>query len=152
MAGQSSIIRQTREALQRAGWIVAYVCIPNTAHVGVVPIPTPEGVSRQRYPDIVCMKGEITRLVEVEMRLNENVARDILLRFTEMNAALRRPERWELWRTQVARECGVKMPERFVPRFDLILCSAVGVEDSGPLRLLEENGIHVCVDPKLIPP
>ncbi|TON15434.1 hypothetical protein CGH61_24080, partial [Vibrio parahaemolyticus] len=65
MAKQGNVTKEYASFLSRNGWTVVYVCIPNTVHIGVVPIPTINGASKQRYPDIVAIKDEQLLIVEV---------------------------------------------------------------------------------------
>jgi len=112
MAGQGKVTLAVAASLEHEAWSVAYVCIPNTPHVGVVAIPTKQGTSRQRYPDIVAVKDGVLALVEVEMTLTGSVADDIVERFREMRAALQDRETYAMWSEAVSRSCSVDLPTR----------------------------------------
>lgn len=88
MAKQGKVTRDYANTLKSNGWNIAYTCIPNTVHIGVVPIPTSKSSSSQRYPDIVAYKDGVLLLVEIEVTLNKSICDDISLRFSEMNESL----------------------------------------------------------------
>ena len=111
MAGQGKFIQRVAQALKADGWEVAYVCVPNTPHIGAVAIPTKHGCSRQRYPDIVAATGGILAVIEVEMSFSRGVATDIIERFGEMRMSLSEPSTYAMWRDAVRRECAVELPE-----------------------------------------
>ncbi|MCI0565157.1 MAG: hypothetical protein MN733_42365, partial [Nitrososphaera sp.] len=135
--------------LNTNGWTIVYVCVPNTPHVNVVPIPIASG-SKQRYPDIVAFRGQITKLVEVEMKLNSNVAENIQIRFDEAVAALSDQHAWENWRQHIHRVTGLLLPHRFVPECDLVLCKPPGPKQSKLVAALQEASINVVVPDKSI--
>lgn len=122
---QGEVTRAVSRLLQAAGWRVVYSCVPNTPHIGVIPIPTPSGSARQRYPDILATDGEVVRLVEIEPRLTRGVATNIIERLGEQVTALSGDEVWEPWRRHVERSHGVLMPPHFVPRADLVICEGL---------------------------
>ena len=122
MAGQGATIREVAACLREAGWTILFVCVPNTPHVGVIPIPT-SGIARQRYTDIVAVRGSTIRLVEVEISLNERVAEDIAARLSEQRSALQRPATWLEWSSRVRASTGAALPT--TPEFE---CSLVVIK------------------------
>ncbi len=137
MAGQGVTTQMISHRLVDQGWSIVYTCIPNTPHVLVVPITIYGGSSKQRYPDIVAYRNNITKLIEVEVRLNEDVARDIRLRFNEMCDTLLDKRNWELWRAQILKVTTLSMPLEFIPSCDLVICSTI---DPGLQNLVEYLG------------
>ncbi|HCG5907771.1 TPA: hypothetical protein N2898_003778 [Vibrio parahaemolyticus] len=111
MAKQGNVTKEYASFLSRNGWTVVYVCIPNTVHIGVVPIPTINGASKQRYPDIVAIKDEQLLIVEVEVSLNINVYEDISLRFFEMRASLSNAALFLSWIRMIKHTTGLDIPE-----------------------------------------
>ena len=83
MSGQGSTTLEIGDRLRKNGWNIVFLCIPNTAHLKVIPIPTQRGGSKQRYPDIVAYRDGVTRFIEVEMNLNQSVANDLIERFSD---------------------------------------------------------------------
>lgn len=145
MAGQGKVTLSVASELEVAGWEVAYVCVPNTPHVGAVAIPTKHGSSRQRYPDIVAGSGAVLAVVEVEMSLSPSVATDIIERFREMRVSLSHRPTYEMWRDAVRRECAVDLPE--LPELSCCLVTTrpwrASLEDE--VQRLRGEGIWVCV-------
>ncbi len=90
MAGQGATIGLIAEALESNGWTVVFVCVPNTPHIGVVPIPIEGGSSNQRYPDVLSFRDGVLRLTEVEITLSEDVVEKTILRFDEQITALKK--------------------------------------------------------------
>jgi hypothetical protein len=125
MAGQGATTKAASIALTEAGWTVAYVCLPNTPHIGVVPIPTSHGVSRQRYPDILAFKGDTIRLVEVEQFLSDAVVEDISLRFREMRTSLSDHIVYKSWKDHIERSFNYALPDKPHILCDLLLCRAI---------------------------
>src|SRR5690242_13591863 len=68
MPGQGEVVQSIVHTLTANGWRVAFSCLPNTAHVNVVPIPLRHRTAKQRYPDIVATNEVLVRLIEVEMQ------------------------------------------------------------------------------------
>ncbi len=120
------------------------MCVPNTAHTGVVPIPTAAGSGRQRYPDLLAIRGDVTLLVEVEPALLTSVAEHTVERFGEQVAALRDHEVWCTWREHVETIHSVTMPLRFTPRTVLVVCSPVSRVQRRHVATLEALGVEVC--------
>lgn len=109
MGTQGGTIAAIACALETARWQIVFKCVPNRAHVGVVPIPVTGG-AKQRYPDIVASRGQVLRLIEVEPVLSEVVANDIVERFTQQREALAIPALWELWRERIRTIAGIALP------------------------------------------
>ena len=126
MAGQGKTTREYAAQLSKEGWSILYVCIPNTPHVKVVPIPTSHGVSKQRYPDIAAVRNDRLLLTEVEMNLTEAVVQDIVLRFDEMQQSLMSPELYSLWSKKVEMVSKHKMPP--VPMIETRLKIVNGID------------------------
>lgn len=143
MAGQGAITRAVADLLRQNAWQVVFTCIPNTPHLNVVPIPTAQGVSKQRYPDILAYRDTITKLVEVEITLNEFVAQDIETRFGEMVRALKTPEVWKLWREKIRNDTGHDLPDVFIPQCDLVLCRKLKFTDAPLIEALRRASISV---------
>lgn len=110
MAGQGAAIREIATWLKHNKWIILFVCVPNTPHLGVIPIPT-DGVAKQRYPDIAAIKGSTLKLIEVEITVNDSVAEDIAGRLSQQRIALQRPNTWREWSSRVAASGGYKLPD-----------------------------------------
>lgn len=143
MAGQGAVTRAVADLLRQNAWQVVFTCIPNTPHLNVVPIPTAHGVSKQRYPDILAYRGAVTKLVEVEITLNDFVAHDIETRFGEMVGALNNPEVWKLWREKIRNDTGHTLPDIFTPQCDLVICKKLKTADSPLVEALSRASINV---------
>lgn len=142
MAGQGATIREVAAALREAGWNVLFICVPNTPHVGVIPIPT-SGIARQRYTDIVASKGSTIRLVEVEVSLNEGIAEDIATRLSEQRSALQRPTTWQEWSARVTASTGTSLPIK--PDIECLLVVIKNFQGSinRPEQLLRDAGVQL---------
>jgi hypothetical protein len=125
MKSQGEAIRHVIQELGTAGWTVVFYSMPNTAHSGVVPIPTVLPGARQRYPDVVATKGGLLLLAEIEPRLTSQVELEIQSRFLDHDAALQDQAIWHSWRSRVAAVTGLPMPDYFVPRHQLVVCQRV---------------------------
>lgn len=112
-----------KSQLLAAGWHVVYACVPNTAHLGVIPIPSSGPRSRQRYPDIVAVRGGVTRLIEIEPRLTRAVLSDIAGRFDDHVDALTTSSVWTTWCESIDKRNAFLMPEVFRPQLDLVVIS-----------------------------
>jgi hypothetical protein len=143
MSNQGDVIRITKQGLKEKGWNVVYTCIPNTPHVGVIPIPTPQGSSEQRYPDIVATTGPVVRIVEVEINLTEQVVLDIRTRFSEMTSALTNSSVRSQWRKNISNSSGLTVVEDFRIEKDLVVCLENIPDDSPLVRDLHSSGIDV---------
>lgn len=137
MAGQGSTIRSVAGRLHDAGWTVLFVCVPNTPHVGVVPIPT-TGAGRQRYTDIVATRGAVVRLIEVELSLSDAVAEDIAERLSEQRAALRAPATWVEWSARVTAATGGVLPTVPIIECELIVVNKPRRLSLGAKQLLAQ--------------
>jgi hypothetical protein len=143
MAGQGKTTRLYATRLTDEGWKVLFICIPNSPHVGVVPIPTSHGVSKQRYPDIAALKNDQLLLVEVEMGLSDAVSQDIVLRFNEMRQALGNPALYRSWSQRVGLVSGHEMP--LTPRIEsrLLLVNGFDERSINFVKSLELHNISV---------
>lgn len=146
MAGQGKTTRLYASILREEGWEVIYTCIPNSPHVGVVPIPTSHGVSKQRYPDILAIKHNQILLVEVEMTLTNAVSQDISLRFYEMNKSLKNTDIYRGWSRAVEISSNVTMPITPDIEMRLKLVNGSNVESSPFLEILSQQNITLVFD------
>jgi hypothetical protein len=121
MAGQGAITQAYAANLEKQGWQIVYTCIPNTPHVSVIAIPI-GGSSKQCYPDILAFADNITKLVEVEIRLTQVIAAKITAKFAEILSAL--SPGWKTFRGHVKLVNGVSLPESFCPSCELIICGS----------------------------
>lgn len=119
-----------------------YTCIPNSAHVGVVPIPTSHGVSKQRYPDIAALKQDRLLFVEVELALSETVVTDIILRFKEMRQALNNPKVYTDWANKIADLTKLRVPPNPTVETLLVIVNQRPA-DRIFLDVLNVNGVDV---------
>jgi len=124
--------------------------VPNTPHLNVVAIPT-TGTSRQRYPDIVSVRGTELRLIEVEVRLADHVAADIIERFGEMRHALTDPAVFRQWREAVQRECGVAIPGEVTIVCELVTCQPIRETAQERVDELSAADITVGSAPDFVP-
>lgn len=146
MPGQGAVTISIANAIrQNQKWHLVYSCVPNTTHLGVVPIPTPMAVGNQRYPDVVAVNKEIVWLIEVEIRLTMKVARDIQHRFAEMKSALSQEPIWKTWRNQVERVAGLVMPTEFSSRTTLVICTGNPGALVDEIRFLDSNSIETLL-------
>jgi len=122
MAGQGKTTRHVASVLTASGWTVVYVCLPNCAHAGVVPIPTPGGTNCQRYPDVLSVCGKVLRLTEVEVAFTEQVARKAVERFNEQCSGLASPAVYPAFRNRVLALTGVQLPESPDVLCELVIC------------------------------
>ncbi len=141
--GQGQAIRAAAARLKDAEWMIVFVCVPNTAHVNVVPIPTKSGASKQRYPDVVAYKGTVTRFIEVEMVLNEHVAKNIVERFSDITDSLSPLTSWKTWRDHVLHQTGHNLPHEFNPKYDLVICGPMSRDVQALTHSLSIEGICV---------
>jgi hypothetical protein len=148
--GQGDTIRAVAAQLKSEGWSVHFVCVPNTPHVGVIPIPCNGASAKQRYPDVLASNDRTTKFVEVEPGLNENSATDLETRFSEMLAALNDPPTWQLWRDHVVATSKKPMPQTFLPECDLVICTKGGLSPTLVTRL-QQKGIRVLPTSKYTP-
>lgn len=125
MAGQGSTISRIASLLRVGQWEVVFVCIPNTPHIGVVPIPTNGAATAQRYPDILAVKGDCLKLIEVEMVFSADVGKKAVERFSEQRDALASQALYHEWKARVLELTGVSLPSN--PRIicELVLLAAV---------------------------
>lgn len=145
MATQGTFTRNLAISLSADQWVIAYTCIPNTPHLKAVPIPIIKGSSKQRYPDIVAIRGNNLLLVEVELTLTDNIAQDIMTRFLEMRTALGNTDIWKSWRQHVNDTCGVSIPQVVVLKCVLYICSSLSEKHRYNLELLKNMSIDVDV-------
>jgi len=143
MAGQGKTTREYAAQLSNDGWSILYICIPNTPHVKVVPIPTSHGVSKQRYPDIAAVSNDHLLLAEVEMNLNGAVAQDIILRFVEMRQSLMNLELYSMWSKKVETVSKHKMPPIPVIETRLKIVNGVDQRSIDLAHQLQSQGIII---------
>lgn len=143
MAGQAKTTKEYAKRLNAAGWNILFVCIPNSVHVGVVPIMTSHGVSKQRYPDIAAMMGNSILLVEVEMSLTNAVADDIVLRFAEMREGLSSSEVYRAWSSKLEIITGLKMPESPDLEVQLLLVNGISEKTAALVHRLNQARIPI---------
>ncbi|WP_419210338.1 hypothetical protein ABRP32_01085 [Providencia manganoxydans] len=143
MAGQGKTTRLYASLLRDEGWEVIYTCIPNCPHVRVIPIPTSHGVSKQRYPDILALKGNRILLVEVEISLTNSVAKDISLRFYEMQKSLKNTRIYQAWSRAIEISSNIIMPVAPDIEMRLKLVNGLNVESSPLLEILNEQNITI---------
>lgn len=136
MISQGMAIRHVVEVLQENQWAVAFFSMPNTAHTGVVPIPTVTPGARQRYPDVVATKDDVLLLAEIEPRLTPAVRREITRRFTHHDEALSDTPTWRRWSSRVFTATGVRLPEDFLPRHQLVVCQSVDPELAENMQII----------------
>lgn len=146
MAGQGATIRRIASLLRQNDWSVVYVCIPNSPHVGVVPIPTPNGATEQRYPDILAFKGHVVKLIEVEIAMDQDTAQHTIERFAEQCRSLRSPALYSSWRARVHELTGYALPTEPDIKCELITCSALAARFGSHSARLIEAGISVCAE------
>lgn len=143
MAGQGKTTREYAKQLINEGWNVLYICIPNTPHVRVVPIPTSHGVSKQRYPDIAAEKDGYLLLVEIEMNLTEAVVQDISLRFNEMRHSLINPDLYRAWSNSVESVSKHKMPASPIIETRLKIVNGITRKSTNLVYQLQSQGISI---------
>lgn len=143
MAGQGKTTRGYAEKLRQDGWNILFLCIPNSVHAGVVPIMTSHGVSKQRYPDIAALNGNIILLVEVEMALTDAITEDIALRFREMRYSLSNPEIYRAWASKIETATGLDMPCNPVIETRLLIVNGLSSKVSTLVNYLGASHISV---------
>ena len=149
MSGQGATTVSVREALLEHGWQVFFTCLPNAAHVNVVPIPVRGGSSRQRYPDILASRNEITLLVEVEVSLTEAVVENAILRFGEQLSALSDPRTWTMYKAKIGGICGFELPAQFLGIAALVTCKPISPRCDRLVSELARAEILVCTASRL---
>lgn len=151
MAGQGSTTIAYAASLRKEGWRVVYTCIPNTPHVGVVAISI--GAScKQHYPDILAFKGEITKIVEVEVQLTAGVAHKIRERFKEIGKAFQELNGWNNFRQHVQETTGIQLPELFVPVYELLICTNGRKSSEALVNQLSSENVRVVTGTNLVDP
>lgn len=143
MAGQGKTTKDYAKTLRQGGWDILFLCIPNTAHLRVVPIVTSHGVSKQRYPDIAALSGNTILLVEVEMALTEAITADILLRFREMREGLSNPVIYSEWASKVKKATGIGMPLTPALETRLVIVNGINSKVHPLVNQLTANYISV---------
>jgi hypothetical protein len=143
MSGQSKIIKSYARYLVSKGWVIAFMCIPNTVHFGVVPIPIIQGSSKQRYPDIVAFKDNQLLITEVEMALNDSVFEDICLRFFEMEQSLNNKNNFDSWIQKVDNIVNFKVPLVNSIVKELVVVKATDIKMDFYNKKLSEVGINL---------
>jgi len=151
LSGQGVSIKHIAEKLKGANWNVVYVCVPNTPHVGVVPISTGAGVTAQRYPDILSTKDDVIRLTEVEISLNENVAMKAIERFLEQRSTLLKPIYYTDFGSRVKELTGIILPQKPIIICELITCKNISIKANVFCQLLLANNINVMNEHEYIP-
>jgi len=102
MSGQSCGTKNIVSLLEKEGWNIIFKCLPNTPHLGVIPIPVSTGTSLQRYPDICATKNKIIKLIEVEIKDSLKVRLKTEERFVEQTKSLNNKEIFQKWRKRVS--------------------------------------------------
>jgi hypothetical protein len=143
VAGQGATTKRAAATLRDSGWQVVYTCVPNTPHLGVVPISTRTGVTAQRYPDILSTHGNVIRLSEVEMSLTEDVATKAIERFGEQRSALSTPEVYADLRSRVLELTGIELPKTPTVVCELVICAKLDNRNRGMVAELDRHGILV---------
>lgn len=151
MAGQASTTIAIADILLRTGWTVVFRCIPNSPHIGVVPIPIQRGSAKQRYPDILSFRDHILRLTEVEIALTDNIADKIIERFDEQRAALLSPVTWVAWTARVRSLTGHLLPADCQLSCELVVCKPIGTRHVHCIPRLSRRGIAVHLPSTYIP-
>lgn len=146
MAGQGKTTRQYAKSLKEEGWEIVYTCIPNTVHLGVIPIQTIDGASKQRYPDIVAYRENSLLLVEVEISINLNVYEDIKLRFKEMTETLSHEDKFLEWREKIQEVHGIHIQSDSEILRRLVLLKSPNKINSKHIDKLENLNINVFVN------
>lgn len=123
MAGQGQVIRDIASLLKAEDWDVIFVCIPNSAHEGVVPIPTLKGSTKQRYPDILSCRKNILRLTEVEISLSASIAKKAIERFSDMSGSLSSKDSYLAWSQRVLGLTGKQLPVEPNIICELVVCT-----------------------------
>jgi hypothetical protein len=144
MPGQGKVTKQVVSTLFDSGWTVLFSCIPNTPHVGVVPITVFKGTSRQRYPDVAATRNGKIWLIEVEMHIDAGVASDIRTRFREMRDSLQDGEIYRKWRGAIFNRTQVELPDKPVILLSLVVCSVLNPASNELVRSLDAEQISVC--------
>ena len=143
MASQGKVTRAISAQLAASGWRVVFVCVPNSPHVGVIPIPTIRGAGKQRYPDVFAIRGDSLRLVEVELVLTDSVAQDIVLRFGEMTSSINNPTIYGPWKAHVERSHSLKLPSQPTLDCNLVLCRPLNEANPILVSHLLNSGVSV---------
>ncbi|GGO67265.1 hypothetical protein [Bowmanella pacifica] len=142
MAGQGNITKKYANYLEKLGWNIVYKCIPNSVHVGVVPIPILNGSSKQRYPDIVALKMNTILLVEVEINLTDSVSEDIILRFDEMRESLLDNNNWRDWTSKISKNSGLDLSSVSNIDCELILVKKISSRHQNKITKLRDKSIN----------
>ncbi len=143
MAGQGVTISAIANALEDSGWTVVFVCVPNTPHIGVVPIPIEGGSSNQRYPDVLSFKDGVLRLTEVEITLSEDVVQKTIVRFDEQVRALKTNTIWLSWSDRVLSLTGHHLPLMCTIVPELVICKNIRPSQANLIDRLASAGISV---------
>ena len=143
LASQAATTRLIAKILGENGWTVVFTCIPNTPHIGVVPIPTKNASSAQRYPDILSFRQNTVRLSEVEISLSQQVVTKAIERFREQTDALRSPKNWLTWRERIKTLTLHELPNPSLLQCELVTCSPIRRKHDALVSLLLTHDIHV---------
>jgi len=144
MPGQGSTTKLIAEKIESDNWIVVYKCIPNTPHLSVIPIPIKLGSSKQRYPDILAVKGSILRLIEVEISFTAAVTENIITRFSEMKQSLADKGLYGQWKAAVKSRTGITLPSDFTVYCELVICK--GSINKQPLLVAQLSHYNITVE------
>ena len=145
MATQGNISNNYARKLENDGWTIIFKCIPNKPHVNVVPIPTINGISTERYPDIVAIKDNYTLFVEVEISLNNATVTNIIERFIDYTSSLNKQECWKTWTDKIENLTGKSMPITYIPLRTLVICKKYGEKERYLVDRLSANDI-TCIN------
>ena len=143
MAGQGATTSLIARTLRDAAWTVVYTCLPNTPHVGVVPIPTKGATTAQRYPDILAFKNSLVSLTEVEIRLTPDIYVKAIERFREQRTTLADGPMYRDWAARIGELLGFHLPTTPVITCDLVLCNRLTAKQLTLMESLAKHQIRV---------
>jgi len=143
LAGQGTTINSIADTLESNGWNVIFVCVPNTPHIGVVPIPIEGGSSNQRYPDVLAVKGDVLRLTEVEVKISDDVVNKTIERFAEQQTSLRDVQTWQSWSARIQSLTGIELPAACQLYCELVVCNDLRPNNNAHVSRVTAAGIRV---------
>jgi hypothetical protein len=117
--GQGKVTNSIAELLIENGWSVLFKCVPNTIHIGVVPIPI--GYGKTRYPDIVAYQNGVMKLIEIEPKLNSEICQSLKVRLEEQRTALGNRKIRSDWIRSLTMKTGVSIGIEFDIECELVV-------------------------------
>jgi hypothetical protein len=141
MASQGKVTQERARFLENSGWTVIYQCLPNSPHIGVVPVPVRID-GEQCYPDILSFKGATLMLTEVEPRLNILTANNIQRRISSQIMTLQNTRFLEEFCNRLSEITSINVPSIRHIEAELVVISVLKDESISALEILSKSNVR----------